>query len=40
MYLTGVSLITSGHFYLGETGHYYFGLTPPYFHSASTLQTG
>ena len=27
MYLTGVSLITSGHFYLGETGHYYLGLT-------------
>ncbi|MDP3608692.1 MAG: hypothetical protein Q8R74_06435, partial [Methylophilus sp.] len=23
----GVNLITSGHFYLGETGHYYFGLT-------------
>jgi hypothetical protein len=27
MYLTAVSLITSGHFYLGETGHYYLGLT-------------
>src|SRR3989338_11418282 len=28
LFLTGVSLITSGHFYLGETGHYYLGLTP------------
>jgi len=27
LFLTGVSLITSGHFYLGETGHYYSGLT-------------
>src|SRR3989338_5661224 len=27
LFLTGVSLITSGHFYLGETGHYYLGLT-------------
>jgi len=23
-----VSLITSGHFYLGESGHYYLALTP------------
>jgi hypothetical protein len=27
LYLQGVNLITSGHFYLGESGHYYFALT-------------
>jgi hypothetical protein len=27
LFLRGVTCITSGHLYLGETGHYYLGLT-------------
>ena len=33
-----MSLITSGHFYLGESGHYYLALTDEYIHQGTSIK--